>query len=136
MHRHLINYIHGRIDYEFTWIFTRKKYIEGYSSDSSPCMAFLRQIFDNYSVVFFGYGLHEEKIMMAMAKTNKKRRHYWIEPICRNKFDHLKIRSTSLKENFNITLVPYSIEVFGHEAIIKVIESLNMVNKREMEIDK
>lgn len=125
----LINYIHGRIDYEITWVFTRKKYIEGYSSDNSPCMAFLRQIFDNFSVVFFGYGLREEEIMMAMAKTNKKRQHYWIEPISRSKFDYLKIRSTSLKENLNITLIPYSIEALGHKAIIKVIESLNKAKK-------
>ncbi|MDL1987480.1 MAG: SIR2 family protein [Deltaproteobacteria bacterium] len=132
----LINYIHGRIDYEKTWIFTREKYMEAYSLDSSPCMDFLKQIFDNYSVIFFGYGLREEEIMMAMAKTNKKRQHYWIEPIYRNKFDYLKIRSTSLKKNYNITLVPYSIDSLGHEAIIKVIESLNKATKIEMEIDK
>lgn len=132
----LISYIHGRIDHETSWIFTREKYIEAYSSDSSPCMEFLKQIFDNYSVIFFGYGLREEEIMMAMAKTNKKRQHYWIEPVCRNKFDYLKIRSTSLKKNYNITLVPYSIDSLGHEAILKVIESLNKAIKIEMEIDK
>jgi len=132
----LISYIHGRINHESSWIFTREKYIEAYSSDSSPCMEFLKQIFDNYSVIFFGYGLREEEIMMAMAKTNKKRQHYWIEPICRNNFDSLKIRSTSLKKNYNITLVPYSIDSLGHEAIIKVIESLNKATKIEMEIDR
>ncbi len=125
----LINYIHGRINDEKTWIFTKEKYMEGYSLDSSPCMEFLKQIFDNYSVIFFGYGLREEEIMMAMAKTKKKRQHYWVEPIYRNKIDYLKIRSTSLKKNYNITMVPYSIDSLGHEAIIKVIESLNMAKK-------
>ena len=102
----LINYVHGRVDSEKTWVFTGKQYSEGYSSKNSACMEFLKQIFQNYSVIFFGYGLREREIMMAISKTNKKRQHYWIEPISREKVDHLKIRSISLKDIYNITVVP------------------------------
>ena len=50
--------------------------------------------------------------------------HYWIEGSKRNVEDYLKIRSTSLKEIYNITLIPYYIDAEGQELLYEVIDSL------------
>ena len=68
--------------------------------------------------------------MMAISKTDKKRQHYWVQPISRKNLDYLKIRSTSLKDTYNITVVPYSIDDSGHTAIYDVIESMIKMIKK------
>lgn len=118
-----ITYLHGRIDKEYTWIFTRAQYIEGYEGNA-PCMNYLKNIFNGHSVLFIGYGLREEEIKRAILLTGKTKTHYWLEGCCRNNRDYLKIRSIDLKENYNINLIPYFIDNKGFKLIYEVIDSL------------
>lgn len=120
----LINYLHGRIDKEDTWIFTRAQYDNGYFKGEAPCAKFLKYIFENYNVLFIGYGLREREIQTVISSTDKRKTHYWIEGVSRKNEDHLKIRSTSLKENYNINLIPYYIDQKGHELLYEVINLL------------
>ena len=120
----LISYLHGKIDLEDTWILTRSQYNKGYVETPPPCLNFLVDIFENYSVLFVGYGLREDDITRAISLTNKRKTHYWIEGSKRNVEDYLKIRSTSLKEIYNITLIPYYIDAEGQELLYEVIDSL------------
>lgn len=120
----LITYLHGRIDLEDTWILTRSQYNEGYVNKSAPCLKFLVDIFENYNVLFIGYGLREDDIKRAISLTNKRKTHYWIEGSRRNVEDHLRIRRTTLKENCNIILIPYYIDLKGQELLYEVISSL------------
>ena len=121
-----INYLHGRIDFEETWILTRAQYNKGYYDEDAPCMNFIAHIFESYNVLFIGYGLREEEIMQAILKTGKRKLHYWLEPYSRNKRDFLEIRGTNLKENYNIVLIPYSIDKDDYEGLYKVINRLSM----------
>ena len=128
----LINYLHGRIDSEGTWIFTRPQYDDAYVNKKPPCMSFLKYIFENYNVLFIGYGLREDDIKRAISSTNKRKTHYWMESSSRNKEDYLHIRSTALKANYNITLIPYHIDRKGDELLYEVIDSLyKTIYKRE-----
>jgi hypothetical protein len=123
----LITYLHGRIDLEHTWIFTRSQYNKGYVDTSAPCLNLLVDIFKNYNVLFLGYGLREDDIERAISLTNKRKTHYWIEGSTRNVEDSLKIRSTTLKENYNINLIPYYIDADGQGLLCEVISSLSKI---------
>lgn len=120
----LITYLHGRIDKEDTWIFTRAQYNKGYEGEA-PCMNYLKNIFKDRSVLFVGYGLREEEIGRAIYSTEKLKTHYWLEGCTRNNIDCLKIRSTTLRENYNIHLIPYYIDNRERSKLIcEVIDSL------------
>lgn len=121
-----INYLHGRIDFEETWILTQAQYNEGYSFKDNPCMNFLAHIFESYNVLFIGYGLREDEIMQAILKTGKRKLHYWLEPYSRNKRDFLEIRGTNLRENYNIMFIPYSIDKDDYEGLYNAIDLLSM----------
>lgn len=118
-----ITYLHGRIDKRDTWIFTSAQYIKGYEGDA-PCMNYLKNIFNDHSVLFIGYGLREEEIRRAISLTDKTKTHYWLEGCFRGNIDYLKIRSITLKENFNIYLIPYYIDNKGFKLVCDVIDSL------------
>lgn len=122
-----LNYLHGRIDLPHTWIFTTEQYNSGYMEKGSgaPCKDFLMEIFRKCSVVFVGYGLREKEITQAISQTDKRKEHYWLEPFSRNRQDSLVIRGTSLRENYNITLVPYSVDRLGYEAVYEVIDAMH-----------
>jgi len=128
----LITYLHGRIDKENTWIFTRAQYNRGYEGEGA-CKNYLKNIFMDRSVLFIGYGLREEEIVRAIYLTDKSKTHYWLEGYTRNNIDFLKIRSTSLKENYNIHLIPYCIDNRErHRIIFEIIDSLHKkINGKE-----
>ena len=128
----LITYLHGRIDKEDTWIFTRAQYNKGYEGEAL-CMSYLKNIFKDRSVLFIGYGLREEEIVRAIYSTEKLKTHYWLEGYTRNNIDYLKIRSTTLRENYNIHLIPYYIDNRERSKLIcEVIDSLyKKITKKE-----
>jgi len=126
----LITYLHGRVDDSETWIFTTAQYSEGYNSDNAPCIKYLKDIFEKYNVLFIGYGLEEKEILRAIQLTNERKIlnerkiHYWLEASRRKNSDFLKIRSTNLKYNYNIDLIPYDIDQNGYESLYDVISTL------------
>ena len=121
-----ISYLHGRIDFEVTWVLTRAQYNKGYYVEDAPCTNFLTHIFESYNVLFIGYGLNEDEIIQPILKTGKRKLHYWLEPYSRNTRDFLEIRGTNLRENYNIMHIPYSIEKDDYEGLYKVINMLSM----------
>ena len=125
----LLNYIHGRIDVENSWIFTTNQYSQAYTSASigAPCMKFLIEIFQRYSVFFIGYGLREKEIKQAITQTSRRKQHYWLEPFKRKDEDSLMIRGTIFKETYNISLIPYYVDSKGYELLFEVIDSLYRV---------
>ena len=64
------------------------------------------------------------EIKQAISMTSKRKEHYWLEPTSRSTIDSLSIKATSLKENYNIELISYSIEGEGHNVAIDVIRNL------------
>lgn len=67
----LINYLHGRIDREDSWIFTTAQYNRAYNSNENGCRSFLQYIFETYNVLFIGYGLREDDIKRIIYLTNE-----------------------------------------------------------------
>ena len=120
----LLTYLHGRIDKEDSWIFTREQYNRGYIGNGMPCMNFLKNIFDNFSVLFIGYGLMDFEIKQAISLTKQRKEHYWLEASSRNEEDNLNIRGATLKKNYNIKLITYSVDNHGHDIALNVLNSL------------
>lgn len=92
--------------------------------DGAPCVEFLRYIFETYNVVFIGYSIRDADIKNVIASTNKKKEHFWVEGWSRKRQDELLIRGTTLKETYNVQLVPYCIDNQGVEIPHGFIESL------------
>lgn len=128
----LINYLHGRIDKVNSWIFTRGQYNEGYVINDKPCLNFLINVFENYNVLFIGYGLEEFDIKNAISMTRKRKEHFWLEASSRGNEDYLQVRRTDLEQNYNIKLIPYYIDEDGHEILINVIKSLSDVMNNKL----
>ena len=80
--------------------------------------------------------MREEEIRRAIYSTEKLKAHYWLQGYTRNNIDSLKIRSTSLRENYNIYLIPYDIDNGERsELICEVIDSLyKKINEKERNI--
>lgn len=130
----LITYLHGRIDKKDTWIFTRSQYNKAYEG-KAPCMNYLKKVFRDRVVLFIGYGLREDEILRAINLTDKLKAHYWLQEYNRSNIDDLRICSTSLRENYNIRLIPYSIDNRDRfELICEIIDSLyrNVTGRREI----
>ena len=119
-----ITYLHGRINEPKTWIFTEDKYNEGYVGKKASCKKFLVKIFNNYNVLFIGYGLRERDIKRTIACTERRKTHYWLEGYCGRNQDDLRIRSTNLRETYDVILIPYSTDKEGYEALYVVLDSL------------
>ena len=120
----IINYLHGRIDKESSWIFTRGQYNQGYVLDSAPCLEFLTNIFENYSVLFVGYGFREDEIMRPILLSQNRKSYWWLDGFSENNQNFMEIRKTSLGVNYGIDLIPYSIENEGHPILNKVLQEL------------
>lgn len=127
----LLTYLHGRIDDNSSWVFTRNQYHKAYLGESQPCTKVLKKIFERHSVLFIGYGLMDMEIKQAILMTSKRKAHYWLEATSRNTEDSLSIRATTLKENYNIELISYSIDGGGHYVAIDLLNRLHSaVEKR------
>lgn len=63
--------IHGMIENEDSLVFTVEKYIERYNDDNF--IKFIKKIFEDYTVLFLGYGLAEFEILdYVISKINEK----------------------------------------------------------------
>ena len=121
----ILTYLHGRIDDSTTWVFTRDQYDRAYINGTKPCAEFLEYIFNNYSVLFIGYGLMDIEIKQIISRTNKRKKHFWIEATSRNILGSLSIKSTTLRENHNIELITYSIDEDGHSTAIDIVNAIH-----------
>src|SRR5699024_4857601 len=65
-------YLHGRIDNIGNSIFTTEDYIANYFSDETSVSPFLYHLFQDYNVIFIGYGLGELPILEAVMKKSEK----------------------------------------------------------------
>jgi hypothetical protein len=122
-----LNYLHGRLDKERSWVFTTQEYDSVYYRGVKSCDNFLKYIYNTYNVLFIGYGLAEEDIMRPLKlelpnKTGKS--YFWLEGISGNNSAKLLTRSTNLKNSYNIDIIPYDIETNGYEEIYRVLDDL------------
>lgn len=123
-----IYYLHGRIDKPETWVFTRGQYDSNHFKPGY-CTSFLENVFENFNVIFIGYGSNETEILKNCIDSNQK--HYWVEPTYNRRNENLKIKATNLKNTYNIELIPYNIEEKGEEYLVEFLDKIYKDSKEE-----
>ncbi|MBS3908961.1 MAG: SIR2 family protein [Actinobacteria bacterium] len=117
-------HLHGSAIDERSLIITVDDYLRLYETDKNPAVL-LTKIFNNYTVLFVGYGLEEYEILEFMI--NKSRvasqelRHYMLYPIFEEEINLLRFHKTYY-EKLGINLISYPIGQNGHEHLDAVIE--------------
>lgn len=128
-----VYHIHGSINEISTMIVSNEDYIKRYWSGENSFKNFIKNIFDNYNVIFLGYSLQELEILNylfegengKLERTEKKRL------LLLGCFDYEKSKLQFLNEyyykNYAIKICPFSISKNGYKSlndIIKVISNI------------
>ncbi len=113
--------IHGSIDKTKSLVFTLPQYMKRYSNDSFK--DFLRSIFDNYTVLFLGYGLSEFEILESLIMNGKITTHnhfllHGYYPCDEKLLEAHRLYYSEL----NIEIVGYSRGEIGYKQLIKIID--------------
>ncbi|WP_196048581.1 SIR2 family protein [Clostridium saudiense] len=128
-----IYHIHGSINDIPNMIVSNEDYIKRYWTGDNSFKSFLKQIFDNYNVLFLGYSLQELEIINylfegekgTLDKTDKRR------ILLLDYFDYEKSRVTFLNDyyesNYGIKLCPYSKSKNGFKVLVDVINQIRII---------
>lgn len=114
-----IYHLHGELDYIENTIFTTEDYIKHYFQNSD-LRNFLKEIFEDYTVIFVGYGLEEFPILEAVIKDTGKT-HYALMPTYLNEMNVFKIKE-EYYDKLNISLFPYYIDFKGYGRLYEVLK--------------
>jgi len=114
-----IYHIHGSIDNLEQTILTTKDYIEEYYSDSGRLKTFLKDLFNEYSVIFIGYGLEEFPILEHVIKNSKN--HYAIMGTYQNEMNLFRLNSEYFK-TLNITPIPFYLDFNGYDRVVNMLD--------------
>lgn len=114
-----IYHLHGELDYIENTIFTTEDYIKNYFQNSD-LRNFLKEIFEDYTVIFLGYGLEEFPILEAVMEDSIKT-HYALMPTYLNEMNVFRIREKYYKQ-LHISLIPYYIDFKGYGRLYEVLK--------------
>ena len=114
-------YLHGRIDDIGRSIFTTEDYIANYFSEETSVKPFLNHLFQNYNVIFVGYGLGELPILEAVMKRSEKN-HFALMEAKYHERNVLQIKEHYYKQ-LGIKPIPYYTDHHGYERLIMVLKS-------------
>lgn len=119
-----IMYLHGSIKDESTIIQTTYDYINHYEKKSEASIL-LEHIFNNYTVLFIGYGLDEyeilDNILKKSSKSKKETKHFMLFPIFSSEQEVKKVLERYYSE-LGVELLEYEIDQKGHKDLEKVIK--------------
>ena len=114
-----IYHIHGSIDDLEQTILTTKDYIEEYYGDSGRLKTFLRGLFNEYSVIFIGYGLEEFPILEHVIKNSKN--HYAVMGTYQSEMNLFRLNSEYFK-TLNITPIPFYLDFNGYDRLLNMLD--------------
>ncbi len=121
IHKSYLYKIHGCISEKKSLIFEVDKYLELYNCESE-FTGFLKKIFNNYTVLFVGYGLAEFEILDYIFKSKMtSRKHYFLKDyyMCES---NIKKYEQHYYEKMNIQIIPYYKDNKGFDELYDVFE--------------
>lgn len=127
--------IHGSLENMDKYsIITMSDYIKYYYNDPSGNLQnFLNRIFNEYSVIFLGYGMEEFEILQNIIKSGKK--HHVVIETYLNDTSLLRIKKKYF-ENIEVKAHGYYLDFEGYRRLYKIIESwsreINQILKFKM----
>ena len=122
--------IHGTQDRRDSLVFIAESYIKRYNN--SNFKKFLEDLFNNYVVLFIGYGLSEFELLdYLMLRQNpdlknnsKEPKHFALMPYYSYEESISRIDSLYYKE-LNVQIIPYAIDTKGYDQLYYVIKNWN-----------
>ena len=127
-----IYHLHGVIKEPSSIIFTTLDYIDTYYKKDKPTYAFLHELFNEYTVVFMGYGLEELQILESVINGEEgkpRQRHYALFGAYLNEMNFFNIRRDYFSNSMNIELQHYYLDFERHDRILRVLESWKEGNR-------
>jgi hypothetical protein len=120
-------HIHGSILNEDSLVFTLRHYFRRYNAPNF--VKFLKKIFDEYTVLFLGYGLAEFELIDFLfskydKKTKKDLRHFILHPFYSGEDNILEFEQAYYNE-LGITVLAYEKDKRGYDQLIDVIKAWN-----------
>ena len=116
-------HLHGKVTERSSLAFTVDQYIKRYSS--LRIQAFLKKLFERYTILFVGYGLAELQLLEYLVLSNNKHtdevRHYFLMPMFRGE-EHLFEFQKDYYKKFGIGVIAYDITELGHNQLYKVVK--------------
>ncbi|MGL5149390.1 MAG: SIR2 family protein, partial [Clostridium sp.] len=136
-----VYHIHGSINDIPNMIVSNEDYIKRYWTGENPYKSFIKRIFDDYNVIFLGYGLQELEILNYLFEgengTVKKSDNKRI--LLLDCFDYEKSKIKLLEEyydtNYKIKLCPYSKSKNGFKELLAVMRKITSI-KNEVQNNK
>lgn len=144
----VVIHIHGSLKKRESMVISTREYIENYRRDGFVDK-FLEGLFSDRVILFIGYGLEEEEIFEYIvgrgqkgkdSQSSTETKHYCLYPTLSSHnaiFEHLK---NYYNNHCNITLIPYEIDVKGHDLLEEIIyewaKEIGAVARRKNYIDE
>ncbi len=125
-------HLHGIIDEPSSLIFTTLDYINTYYKKNSNVSAFLSELFNEYTVVFMGYGLEELQILESVVNNNggrQKQKHFALFGAYLNEMNFFNLRKEYFK-TLDIELQHFYLDFDRYDRIVTVLQKW----KAEIEI--
>jgi hypothetical protein len=120
-------HIHGSILDRDSLIFTVRRYIQRYNGPQFR--DFLKEIFDNYVVLFVGYGMSEFELLDFLitrfdSNSGKELKHFILLPFYRGE-ENILVFEQSYHSAMGIQVLGYEKDERGYEQLYEVIRSWN-----------
>jgi len=143
----IVIYLHGRLADDSQLVISTKDYVEHYRDD--VVREFLDHLFENYHVLFIGYGLEEEEIIDFIVRkkpAHKEISHFRLIPAFSHEEKLMEHLGNYYSNQCQVRLVPYLIDSIGHRQLEIVLEAwlptikakfqpVNFIEKTRMILD-
>ncbi|MCK4353290.1 SIR2 family protein [candidate division WOR-3 bacterium] len=117
-------HLHGSISDINSMVITTAKYLQHYQQRDKPA-ALLEEIFNQYTVLFVGYGLEEYEILEYIVSKGATKKgtlnHFMLYPMFRNEMNLFELQKMYYTD-LGIELIPYPIEENGYEQLVTVLQ--------------
>ncbi len=115
-----IYHIHGFMDQLDQTILTTKDYLEAYYNETGRLKEFLQNIFNEYTIIFIGYGLEEFSILEHIIRGSKE--HHVLLGAYLNEMNLFKLKKDYFK-TINISPVSYYLDFTGYNRLYHVLNA-------------
>lgn len=116
-------YLHGRLADKSSLVVTTKDYVDHYRDLN--VQEFLDHLFENYHVLFIGYGLEEEEIIDFIVRKKPVHNvinHFRLIPAFSHQEKLMEHLGNYYSNQCQVRLVPYLIDSIGHRQLENVLE--------------
>jgi hypothetical protein len=128
--------IHGCIDELETSILTTDDYLKAYYEDDKGIKKFLEMLFEEYVIVFIGYGLSEFSILEHIIKRKKLQKHYALVGTYLNEMNVFGLMKKYF-ESIGVLPIPFYLDSIGYDRLITVLDSwFRQIEKGKEEKDR